>query len=436
MGTGNVINDPGSPLLGPSTPQFKPVGLFWNIVKSFAGAGTFALPWAVMNAGMWGGVGGILLIALLSTYTVNTLMKCNLRVTAMRERESKSDMPVAPPSYPEIGYAAFGRIGSSVVSLFSALMCFGVCLAYFLLIANNIQALFPAHYNVQPVVIIACVFPFVLFLSCLTDLTKLSYTSIIGTIALLVAMCSVCVYGLKKDLLSPVSTYPVFEWKTFPLFLGGAAFLFCGHVILVPLANSSGSVKKFPMVLILAVVFVTITNVVFATLCYGFWKNETGQSVIDNLDTNSPVGDIVRIGISGEIFASFPLVANAGFQALETGFPLLERVKAFPFWSPAERKPFFSRNIWYYVFRGCVLFVLAAGGSFLGKNFGSIVSLVGSLTTASTGFVFPQLFYLKLFGSELKMWDKCVQCLVIAFGVGMTILGTYQSVESIIDSMK
>lgn len=421
-----------APLLGSSTVQFKPFGLFWNIVKSFAGAGTFALPWAVMNAGLWGGVVGIVLVALLSNYTIRTLLKCGDRVMQNKEKESISGAPVTPPSYPEIGKAAWGEPGAKIISTFSGLMCFGVCIAYFNLIGANMQQFMERAYpHIKPWEVIWVVFPVTVFLSCLTDLTKLAYTSIAGSVALLIAMGSVVIYGIKEVHLP--KTWEGLEWKSIPLFLGGAAFLFLDHVILVPLANSCGNIKKFPRVLDFAMIFVTVINIIFAAFAYSFFGSLTCGSVIDNLPLGSAVGDIVRIGISAEVLASFPLVANAGFQSMETGFHL-QRIRAFPYSQPGEDHPFFSRNIFYYLFRGGLIAAFALIASTI-QSFGLLVSLVGSLTIAATGFIFPQLFYLKLFGHEVKLWDKIVQLLIVLFGVGMTTLGTYQSIDEIVDSL-
>jgi amino acid permease len=421
---------PSSPLLAHSTPQFKPFGLFWNIVKSFAGAGTFALPYAVMNAGLWGGIVGIIVIALLSNFTIRTLMQCAERVMEQNQKRGLQE-EAQPPSYPEIGRAAFGEPGAMLVSLFSGLMCFGVCIAYFTLIGGNIIEVFPSHYNVHAYYVIAAIYPITVFLSCLTDLTKLAYTSIAGSVALLVAMGAVVVFGLSNHMLKPLHDYPVFVWETFPLFLGSAAFLFCDHVIVLPLANSCGNFKRFPRVLDYAMLFVTVVNLIFAGLSYGYWGSKTDGNVIGNLPTQSVVGDIVRIGISLEVLASFPLVASAGFQSLETGFGM-ERVRAFPFTTPGTPHPFFSRNLKYYIFRGGVILSLAIVAAAV-KNFGLLVSLVGALTIASTGFVFPQLFYMKLHSFSLKTYDMVIQCLIIVFGVGMTILGTYQSIQQIVE---
>jgi len=62
--------------------------------------------------------------------------------------------------------------------------------------------------------------------------------------------------------------------------------------------------------------------------------------VITNLG-KSGLGDVVRVGISLEVLASFPLVSSAGFQSLETGFHALKIVKAFPNAIPGAVTPFF-----------------------------------------------------------------------------------------------
>jgi len=261
----------------------------------------------------------------------------------------------------------------------------------------------------------------------MTDMSKLSYTSIAGSVALLIAMGSVCIYGLDQHLIK--HDYDAFKWESLPLFLGGAAFLFLSHVILIPLANSCGDYQKFPKILDYSMVFVAVVNIIFAALCYLYFSNNTCGSVILNLG-DSVVGDIVRIGISLEVLASFPLVAGSGFEAFETGFHL-EKIRAFPYLRPGEAHPFVSRNPLYYIFRGLTIASFALLASVV-HNFGLLVSLVGSLTIAATGFVFPQIFYLRLYGYEVKTPEKVGQILIVIFGIGMTVLGTVQSIQQIL----
>jgi len=282
--------------------------------------------------------------------------------------------------------------------------------------------------------VILIVLPLCLFLSCLTDLKVLAYTSVGGSVALVVAMVAVIIYGFDQHILEPISEYPWINWRHIPLFMGNAAFLFCDHVIVLPLAKSCGNYARFPRILSYAVVFVTILNVAFAGLAYAFWRSGTCGNVISNLG-ESPLGDVVRVGISLEVLASFPLVSSAGFQSLETGYHALRNVKAFPRSLPGEVNPLFSSNPLYYVFRIGIILVLAVFAATI-SSFGAFVSLVGSFTIMATGFIFPQIFYLKLFAGELTPAQKVGQWLIIAFGFGMTILGTWQAGEGLIDTLR
>lgn len=51
---------------------------------------------------------GIVIVAIFSTYTINTLLKCGARVMEMQGSLQEA---TSPPSYPEIGRAAMGKAG-------------------------------------------------------------------------------------------------------------------------------------------------------------------------------------------------------------------------------------------------------------------------------------------------------------------------------------
>lgn len=54
---------------------------------------------------------GIVLVALLSNYTIRTLINCGVKVMEMNGKKNTNGGPVPPPSYPEIGRAAYGEFG-------------------------------------------------------------------------------------------------------------------------------------------------------------------------------------------------------------------------------------------------------------------------------------------------------------------------------------
>ena len=71
-----------------------------NLTKCFIGAASFELPWAVMQGGLIGSVAGIVVLALLSHFSLVRLALCGHLV--------HGDVT---PTYPAVGAAAFGLIG-------------------------------------------------------------------------------------------------------------------------------------------------------------------------------------------------------------------------------------------------------------------------------------------------------------------------------------
>lgn len=67
------------------------IGAFSNIVKTFAGAGSFALPWSLQQSGVLAGLLSIVLLALLSDYTMMLLVRCRRFVQAQEEYSDSSD---------------------------------------------------------------------------------------------------------------------------------------------------------------------------------------------------------------------------------------------------------------------------------------------------------------------------------------------------------
>jgi proton-coupled amino acid transporter len=68
------------------------VSAFLSIVKSFAGAGSFTLPWALKQSGLLAGVIGIIILACLADYTMHLIVRCRRYIQAQEEwSNGKSD---------------------------------------------------------------------------------------------------------------------------------------------------------------------------------------------------------------------------------------------------------------------------------------------------------------------------------------------------------
>jgi len=328
------------------------------------------------------------------------------------------------PSYADIAKRALGRKGEILVCVLSVTVTMSVCVAYLILIGENMHALIP---SIPPAGFMWICVPLASLLTFIPDLKFLGFTSILGALSLLLAMGTVIYYGFENHLQTPIDTYPGINWNTLPLWFGTAAFFFCNHIIVVPIANASGDTKRFPRVLDYSMLFITIANLLFAAMGYAFFHEKTESNIIANLPTGIFIG-IVRVCICVELLFSFPLVNASGLQNMESGFQFFRRhFSAFP-WGQGERV--LSRNPWFYALRIVINSLLALIASTI-TFFGYFVSLVGALMLASAGFILPPIFYLRL--TPVSKLNFSIHIAIIVFGIFATSLGTYQAVEGIID---
>ncbi|EGG23244.1 hypothetical protein DFA_05376 [Cavenderia fasciculata] len=412
--------------------KFTPVSAAMNTIKSFAGAGSFALPWAMSNAGVFIGSIGLVLIALLANYTMTLLLKCNIKLS---DEQLGSDQP--PPSYSDLARRAFGRVGELIVCFINFSVTMSICIAYLILIGANLEMLTNSH--ISSSVAIWIVLPIIVALSWVTDMKYLGFTSIFGAAALILAMITVITYGIKDYSVEPLSHYKV-DYANIPLWFGVAAFFFCNHIVVVPISHASGDYRRYPSVLNASMVFITIINILFTTLGYLYFNFATVDGVVgvpSNIVMALPNGifaNIVRACVIAELICSFPIIVGAGLNVVDSSLEFFHNhFSAFPNNNKVcddGSTKFFSRNWKFYVIRVIIIGILAAIGTTI-KTFGSYTSLIGSLMLAIAGFVIPPLLYIRFFPEQSKL-STTVHIIITVFGVAATILGTYQSIDALI----
>ncbi|GAM17239.1 hypothetical protein SAMD00019534_004140 [Acytostelium subglobosum LB1] len=411
--------------------KFKPLSSFCNTVKGFAGAGSFALPWAISQAGIWIGTIGLILVALFSNYTMHLLLRCNSKY--VREIKKPGE---APPSFADLAKHAYGRPGELFVCITTCGITISSCIAFLILIGENLGSLakFNQHtiiWFILPVAFILCLIP---------DMKYLGYTSVFGACALLLAMGTVLAYGGVDYKIRPLSEYHT-DYSKVPLWFGVAAFFYCNHIITIPVSHASGDCTRYPKVLNYAMSFITVINVTFALLAYLFFDsyvNADGKrgvpSSITGVLPEGVFASVVRVGIVLELLCSYPIVNAAGLNTVESSVRLYKNyLSPFPQGNMPDdkgKRKFFSRNWKFYVFQAVLNTAMAAIASTI-SNFGSYTSLIGSLLLATSGFVIPSFIYFKFF-PEISKKFKALLIVIIIFGIGATGLGTYYAIDSLI----
>jgi proton-coupled amino acid transporter len=249
----------------------------FSIIKAVVGAGSFALPGGFKYAGFWGGFFGLIILAFLSNYTIKLLVICKNK---LNNEEGEYI------TYYDLVLRVLGKYFA--ISLYIALVItsLGICSAYFVFCAPLLNEMIPSIPAYAWTLIMGAI---TLCLCLIRSYKYLSYTSILGDIALMSAVITVIVYGfLNETLVSPMEL-PGFQWKTYPKFFGAAAFLFCIHFLMLPIEQSMIESSKFTTSLNYSFLFVSILNIVFASMGYLFFKEKTEYLVLFNLKNGSYV---------------------------------------------------------------------------------------------------------------------------------------------------
>jgi amino acid permease len=114
---------------------------FINVTKCFVGAASFELPMAVLQAGWLVALFSILILAVISRYTLVQLTQCGHLAASLSSQKNSS------PTYPQVGFQAFGWPGA-VISYFGiAAMSLGVVGAYFVFMGATLSSLLIEYCN-------------------------------------------------------------------------------------------------------------------------------------------------------------------------------------------------------------------------------------------------------------------------------------------------
>ncbi|ELR24157.1 Transmembrane amino acid transporter protein [Acanthamoeba castellanii str. Neff] len=406
-----------------------------SIIKAVVGAGSFALPWAFLQAGLFGGMIGILVLAILSCYTIRMLIQCK------RELVGKSDRYV---TYVDIAREVYGRVVAWTLYAAIVITSIGACSAYlvFWYYSSRPSACHPLFTEPVPcpfsgnmlesvsrgklesmywVFILAG--PLILF-TWIRSFRYLAFTSIIGDIALVLAMITMFVEGFKEESVeNPFGgEYPPIQYLSYPKFFGAAAFLFCVHMLMVPIEQSMHTPKNFGKAVYGSFLVVTVLNLVFAAIGYEafdykymLYKGATKDIIINNLPDNVFV-DVARVALVFDLFFTFIVVIVPARDIIETS--LL---------TPNQRWNTIKR----YAIRTVMVGICVGIGVGV-KQFSDLIGLVSGLSLSFMAFVLPPMLHMRLFWARLDWVLIGVDIFLILFGIVAAVTTTTVSAISIV----
>ncbi|KAF4650375.1 U2 snRNP-associated SURP domain-containing protein, partial [Perkinsus olseni] len=252
------------------------------------------LPHAFNEIGLVGGIIILSLVALLALHCMLLLVHCQ---TYLRDTRSKHAV-----TYGDVGYYAFGRIGSMLVDICIILTQTGFAVAYLIFISHNVSDIIDDYYLddkkdsiVSRGLILAVILPPLVILSWLRYLKMLAPFSLLAEIAILFALFAVFAYDIQSIITRAWS--PVLSTKTsssqlqdddpsggssfistasnkslwlnlsrLPYFFGISVYCYEGVGMVMPVKNSMQNPSSFNRIWSSSVILVTTIYCAFGAL--------------------------------------------------------------------------------------------------------------------------------------------------------------------------
>ncbi|KAF4625259.1 hypothetical protein G7Y89_g12910 [Cudoniella acicularis] len=352
-----------------------PTGALLLLLKSFVGTGVLFLPKAYLNGGMLFSNLVLVFVAALSYYCFVLLVNTRLKVDG---------------SFGDIGGILYGRWMRNTILFSIVISQIGFVAAYIVFTSENLQAFILAvsncktHIDIQWLILMqmAIFLPF----SLLRDISKLGFTALIADLFILIGL----IYLYYYDILTIVNQHGVadivnFNPKDWTLFIGTAIFTFEGIGLIIPIQESMKNPKKFPGVLALMMIIISVVFISMGALSYAAYGSATETVVILNMPQDSKVVNGVQFLYSVAILLSTPLQI----------FPAIRITENELFTRSGKYNPFikWQKN----VFRFFVVMLCAAIAWIGANDLDKFVSVVGSFACVPLVYIYPQQMKLQAF---------------------------------------
>ncbi|RAH57016.1 amino acid transporter [Aspergillus piperis CBS 112811] len=343
------------------------------LLKSFVGTGVLFLPRAFLNGGMLFSSMVLLGVSLLSFYCFILLVNTRLKIDG---------------SFGDIGGALYGKHMRRIILGSIVLSQLGFVSAYIVFTAENLQAFVLAVSKCKSFIDIKfmVLLQLVIFLplSLIRDISKLGFTALIADLFIMMGL----VYLFYYDFLTisnqgGVSDIISFNPSTWTLFIGTAIFTYEGIGLIIPIQESMKHPQKFPGVLAMVMVIITIIFLSAGAFSYAAYGSATKTVVILNMPQDDKFVNAVQFLYSLAILLSTPLQLFPAIRILEN--ELFTRSGKY---NPSIK---WKKNCFRFFLVMICAFIAWGGAEDLDK----FVSLVGSFACVPLIYVYPPLLHLK-----------------------------------------
>jgi len=375
------------------------------LLKSFVGTGVLFLPRAFLNGGMLFSSLVLLGVAVLSFHCFILLVNTRRQVEG---------------SFGDIGGVLYGKWMRALILFSIVLSQVGFVSAYIVFTSENLQAFVLAVSKCRSFIDIKfmVMMQLIVFLplSLIRDISKLGFTALIADAFILLGLLYLYYFDIGTIIDNRgIADITLFNPSSWTLFIGTAIFTFEGVGLIIPIQESMKQPQKFPNVLAVVMVIITILFTSIGALSYAAYGSKTQTVVILNLPQDSKVVNAVQFLYSLAILLSTPLQLFPAIRIMENGL----------FSRSGKYNPYikWQKN----VFRFFLVFIcalIAWGGA---GDLDKFVSLVGSFACVPLVYVYPPMLHLKAVSKTL--WQRTLDYAVCVLGVVGCVYTTALTVQ-------
>ncbi|KAF5021509.1 hypothetical protein F66182_6452 [Fusarium sp. NRRL 66182] len=369
----------------------SPMNAALLLLKSFVGTGVLFLPRAYLNGGMLFSNMVLFGVAALSYYCFVLLVKTQLKVGG---------------SFGDLGGALYGKHMRTLILASIVISQIGFVAAYTVFTAENLQAFVRAVSNckssisVQWLILIQMLIflPFAL----LRDIGKLAFTALIADAFILIGLAYLLYYDILTLNENGIADIIMFNQKDWTLFIGTAIFTFEGIGLIIPVQESMRHPEKFPRVLLVVMIIITVLFIGMGAVSYAAYGSHTETVVLLNLPQDNKMVNGVQFLYSVAILLSTPLQIFPAIRIAET--ELFTRSGKYNPWVKWQKN----------VFRFFVVMLCAAIASIGADHLDKFVALVGNFACIPLVYIYPPMLHYKAIARS-RFW-KVSDILLGIFG--------------------
>lgn len=353
-----------------TTGKGSPSGAAMLLLKSFVGTGVLFLPRAFLNGGMLFSNLVLLLVAGLSYYCFVLLTTTRLYVHA---------------SFGDMGYHLYGKWMRNLINISLVVSQLGFSSAYIVFVSENLQAFVEAVSKCRTFIDIKymILMQMIIFLplSLYRNINHIQKLALVADAFIILGL----VYLYYYDILTLASQGGISDIKNFnpkdwTLFIGTAIFTFEGIGLIIPIQSGMQDPAKFPRVLGMVMIIITVIFVSMGALSYAAFGSKTKTVVILNMPQDNKFVNGVQFIYSLAILLSTPLQI---FPAIEIGSQqLFSKTGKFNPWVK------WKKNFFRFFMVMCCALIAWVGAGDLDK----FVSLVGSFACIPLVYIYPVSF--------------------------------------------